>query len=359
MAGAAAPKYRLLAAAMLPALLLASGARAQGFNPFAPPAPVPQQSYPQQSYPQPAYPQPAPQAQYPQNPQGQPDQQTPGYNPVCAQLQGQLVAIDHGGGDPGRAAQVKRFEDNVNRLQASLDNLVAQQRRLGCQSGFFSIFANQPAQCTPLNAQIDQTRTNLDRAMGDLQQVQANSQGAQDSQRQNVIAALAQNNCGPQYGAAQRGVIDNGFGGNPMYGGVDVSQGGTYRTLCVRTCDGYYYPISFATTAARFADDERTCHATCPNAETVLYVHPTNGDVRQAVSLAGQPYAQLPNAFRYRQQLDPACSCRKAGQSWADALAGAKDLNTATGDIVVTGDKARALSQPAPAPRSAAQPPRQ
>ena len=48
-----------------------------------------------------------------------------------------------------------------------------------------------------------------------------------------------------------------------------MAQSGTFRTLCVRTCDGFYFPISYATTPARFAEDERTCQRLCP-AATVL-----------------------------------------------------------------------------------------
>jgi hypothetical protein len=55
----------------------------------------------------------------------------------------------------------------------------------------------------------------------------------------------------------------------------------------------------------------------------------------------------LPNAFKYRQSFDAACSCKKAGQSWADALG--KDEAVEAGDIVVTEDRAKQLSQP-PAP---------
>src|SRR6266540_3435428 len=29
----------------------------------------------------------------------------------------------------------------------------------------------------------------------------------------------------------------------------------TYRTLCVRTCDGYYFPISYATNRSHFKTD--------------------------------------------------------------------------------------------------------
>ena len=131
-----------------------------------------------------------------------------------------------------------------------------------------------------------------------------------------------------------------------LFGGVDISQGGTYTTLCVRTCDGYYYPISFATTPSRFAEDEAVCKATCPASDAALYVRRTTEDVRTATSISGRPYTELPNAFRYRQQFDQACSCRKVGQSWADALGQVKDNSVQSGDIVVTDEKSKALSQP-------------
>ncbi len=328
----------IVAAIASAALALSSGLAAQTYNPNTPPAPLPPGAVP------------APAAA---GPPGQTQ------NPACTRLEAQLGAIDRGIADPARAGQIRHAEDAVNRQQADLDRLIAQSRRLGCQaSGFFSIFVNQPRQCGPLGSQIEQARTNLDRTMMDLQRMQASGSGEQEAQRQTVLSALAQNNCGPQYRAAaasQRGFFENLFGGNPMFGGVDVSQGGTFRTLCVRTCDGYYYPISFATTPARFAEDENACRATCPNAEVQLYSHRTNEDVRQAVSITGRPYTELPNAFRYRTQFDSACSCRKAGQSWADALGATRDLTVERGDIVVTDEKAKALSQPKVDPRAARQ----
>lgn len=326
------PKSRLLLAVVLPAaIILSAGAGAQIFTtPAVPPPPGGA-----------AQPQGAPPAAQNQN-------------PVCSRLEAQLASVDRG--DPARAAAVKRNEDAVNQQQATLDRLIAQSRRLGCQGGgIFSIFASQPQQCGPLNNQIEQTRGNIDRSMVELQRLQAGGTSEQEAQRQQVLVALSQNNCGPQYrqaAAPQRNFFENLFGGNPMFGGVDVSQGGTFRTLCVRTCDGYYYPISFATTPARFADDEQACRATCPNAEVSLYSHRTNEDVRQATSINGRLYTELPNAFKYRTHFDNACSCRRTGQSWADALGGTKDTTVERGDIVVTDEKAKALSQPRTDPRA-------
>ena len=44
--------------------------------------------------------------------------------------------------------------------------------------------------------------------------------------------------------------------------------------------------------------------------------------------------------------LNPACSCRAPGQSWAEALQQSEDQTIERGDIVVTEERARQLSQP-------------
>jgi len=271
-------------------------------------------------------------------------------NPVCGRLEMQLAMIDRGAGD-SRAEATRRNEQNASRAQADLDRLTTQQRRLGCQSaGIFSIFVPQPPQCQALNAQVDQARSAVDRAMGDLQRSQSGGNDL-DSQRQSVITALAQNNCGPQYraAAAPRGIFETIFGGGASgtYGGVDISQGGTFRTLCVRTCDGYYYPISFATSSSQFYTDEETCRNTCPAAEVMLFSHRTNEDVRSAATVRGQRYVDLPNAFRYRTNYDASCTCKRPGQTWAEAVGQSPDA-LRRGDIIVTDDRAKALSQPQP-----------
>ena len=139
--------------------------------------------------------------------------------------------------------------------------------------------------------------------------------------------ALAQNNCGPQYAAALRGgpaissTICSATAIRDAPGADIGPQSGTYRTVCVRTCDGAYFPISFATVPARFPDDEKTCKALCPAAEATLFAYRNPGeDMNQAVSINGQPYSSSPNAFHYRQEFNPSCACKAAGQTWSDAL---------------------------------------
>jgi hypothetical protein len=84
----------------------------------------------------------------------------------------------------------------------------------------------------------------------------------------------------------------------------------TYRTMCVRLCDGYYWPVSFATSKDSFARDEQACLRSC-GASAALYYYPNPGGAADdMVSLQGQPYKSLGTAFVYRATYDPGCKCR-------------------------------------------------
>lgn len=300
--------------------------------------------------------------------QGYPVQQQPQpaqSNPMCVRLEAQLATIDRGDADPARAEQIRRYEDAASKQQHELDRVTVQAKRMGCDSsGFFSLFNGQSAQCGPVNSQIQQMRANLEQMTTSLEQLRGGGGQQRASQRRSVLLALAQNNCGPQYANAARapsgpgGFFEKLFGGgnNNGGGGEDVvipppQQGGapsgTYRTVCVRACDGYYFPISFATVPSRFPDDERTCKNQCPAAQASLFTYRNPGeDMNQAVSISGQPYSSMPNAFKYRQEFNPSCSCKPAGETWAEALKNIDDKSSLhQGDIIVTEDRAKKMSQ--------------
>ncbi|MGY3143197.1 hypothetical protein ACVWYQ_000196 [Bradyrhizobium sp. USDA 3397] len=295
-------------------------------------------------------------------PPPQPGQNGLGPNPMCVRLEAQLAALDRGGGDAAREEQIRRYQDSQAKQQAELDRVTMQAKRMGCDSsGFFSLFNGQSAQCGPVNTQIQQMRANLDQITGSLERLRGGpgANPERDNQRRSVLMALAQNNCGPQYANAvqQQGggnFLSNLFGGNNPNNPQAMPpsdlgpQSGTFRTVCVRTCDGAYFPISFATVPARFPDDEKTCKALCPAAEAVLYSHRNPGeDMNAAVSIGGQPYSALPTAFKFRSEFNPSCSCKAAGQTWADALKSADDKAAAEqqGDIIVTEESARKMQQ--------------
>ncbi|MFN3746568.1 MAG: DUF2865 domain-containing protein [Hyphomicrobiaceae bacterium] len=85
---------------------------------------------------------------------------------------------------------------------------------------------------------------------------------------------------------------------------------GTFRTVCVRLCDGYFFPISFATTPDRFAADEAVCRARCRTSAR-LYVYPNpGGEPEQMFDVNGQPYTALRTAFLFRTNYDESCTCK-------------------------------------------------
>lgn len=242
---------------------------------------------------------------WPPGPGAPPPQASPGQqaqSQICQRLEAQLAAIDRGGGDPARAEQLRRYEENANRQQAELDRLTAQGKRQGCEgTGFFLFggFQSQSQQCVDINGQISRMRGNLDRINVDLQRLRGGDMD-RGEQRRSMMVSLAQNNCGPQYRTAARapgGFMDQLFGrdSEPNEPSNDMAnpeaQSGSFRTVCVRTCDGFYFPISYATSPARFAQDEKTCQRMCPAAEVQLFSYRTTGeDITQATSTNGQAY---------------------------------------------------------------------
>ncbi|MCC6948488.1 MAG: DUF2865 domain-containing protein [Bradyrhizobiaceae bacterium] len=326
-----------IAAASLIALLGAAGAQ------LLPPQNVPGAPPPGVQGPRPMYNQPGSQ--------------------VCLQLETALAQLDSAGA--ANPEQARRYEEAIQRQRFELDQTIVQARRLGCDTGgsFFIFGPQRPPQCDTLNNQIGRMRANLDRMISELNGLRGGSSDLnRDLQRRQLVNQLAQNNCGPQYRQAapqpqrQRGLLEALFGGGGWReestvesGPLDMPMGSTYRTLCVRTCDGFFFPISFATVPSRFNEDAHTCQRLCPAAETMLFSHRNPGEeVDQAVSIDGVPYTQLPNAFKYRKEFSASCSCRGQGQSWAEALGVGRDETYQRGDIIVTEERAKQMSQPRP-----------
>jgi hypothetical protein len=98
---------------------------------------------------------------------------------------------------------------------------------------------------------------------------------------------------------------------------VEPDNGQRFRTVCVRACDGYYWPISFSTTRGQFFGDEAQCQSSC-NGGARLFYHPNpGGGMSDAVDLEGRAYTQLSSAFLYRRKRVDGCTCRPA--PWSEA----------------------------------------
>jgi hypothetical protein len=123
---------------------------------------------------------------------------------------------------------------------------------------------------------------------------------------------------------------------------VSHAGSGPYRTLCVRGCDGYYWPISYATSKAHFKDDEKLCKASCPNQKVALYTHRTEREGSDdAVSLKGKAISELKNAFVYRQEYKPECTCKMPQPLVASTPALKRHAKASAGSSVVGSEHKR------------------
>ena len=104
------------------------------------------------------------------------------------------------------------------------------------------------------------------------------------------------------------------------------------RHYCVRTCDGFYFPLA----ARGNMSKAEMCRALCPAAPTEVYRLGGGADsIESAVSERGKPYTSLPAALAYRTSLKPGCTCRGSGAT-AMSVPITQDPTLARGDIVVT-----------------------
>jgi hypothetical protein len=119
----------------------------------------------------------------------------------------------------------------------------------------------------------------------------------------------------PRFGASARNPYQSRR--DPRFFGDDGDEdddrprlSGAYRTVCVRLCDGYYFPIGFAVTPERFARDRSVCESSCSGQGRLFVQRSLDGSADDMVDLQGRPYRQLPTAFRYRSEYVPSCKCR-------------------------------------------------
>jgi hypothetical protein len=107
------------------------------------------------------------------------------------------------------------------------------------------------------------------------------------------------------------------------------SYGGSSQAYCVRTCDGRYFPISTAGNQSRAA----SCNSFCPASETkVVY----GSNIDGAATEDGKPYSELPNAFRYRDELVTGCTCNGKDPVGLAAVTVEDDPTLRRGDIVAS-----------------------
>lgn len=99
------------------------------------------------------------------------------------------------------------------------------------------------------------------------------------------------------------------------------------QAFCVRTCDGRYFPVSGPDNQSRAA----SCSSFCPASDTKL-VYGSNID--DAATENGKPYSELPNAFRYRDEIVSGCTCNGKDQFGLAPVRIEDDPTVRKGDLV-------------------------
>ncbi len=82
--------------------------------------------------------------------------------------------------------------------------------------------------------------------------------------------------------------------------------------MCVRMCDGYYWPLNQTASRGNFHREAKLCQASCSSEAKLFYHANSSPDVDGMVDLSGRAYARLPNAFKYRKALVGGCQCKSA-----------------------------------------------
>jgi uncharacterized protein DUF2865 len=118
---------------------------------------------------------------------------------------------------------------------------------------------------------------------------------------------------GDDDGAVQRGEVRSRYGGG--------------QAFCVRTCDGRYFPVSGSDNASRAA----SCNSFCPASETKVFY---GSSIDHASAENGKAYSELPNAFRYRNELVSGCTCNGKDQIGLAPVKIEDDPTLRKGDIV-------------------------
>ncbi|MGC1578870.1 MAG: DUF2865 domain-containing protein [Beijerinckiaceae bacterium] len=275
-------------------------------------------------------------------------------SPSCVSLQNQWAALDR-----KDAERTGGLTNAARRQNAELQRSFAYARQIGCDNRRFLIFGSDPPpQCGPLMARISRMQADL----ANLQAQMGRPGGAAqaDEQRYQLQLAMRQY-CGgdrPQGGPlGAPGNLDTNLDTPQQIdipGGIEPGQeGGSGTPVCVRLCDGYFFPLASLGSRGR-ADTAGMCQAQCPGAETEAFSMGAGDDIEHAVGEGGKSYMELENALRYQKATVPDCSCRKADQSWGQALKPAEDMLGGS-DTVIDAEKAARMSRP-PSPADTKKP---
>ncbi|MEM9277194.1 MAG: DUF2865 domain-containing protein [Pseudomonadota bacterium] len=247
---------------------------------------------------------------------------------LCRSLNAQLASLNRPSG--GNSKKYRQYDNAIRKQQLQIGKAKRAARRNGCTG----LLKNRNNQCRRINDSLNKMQANLASLKRTRASLSSNQTGTSRKRRQ-LLRQIEINGCNgggtrlastqPEKKSRRRTLLEQIFGvrtysdrGTGRYG-EDVeadsrffAQYGTYRTLCVRKSDGYYFPISFSTVPDRFDYDEELCQNMCPSSDVGLYVHRMpSQDSEDMISYRTEvAYADEPFAFAYRKSHNPENKCR-------------------------------------------------
>ncbi|MCJ2089338.1 DUF2865 domain-containing protein [Methylobacterium sp. E-005] len=237
--------------------------------------------------------------------EGRPAPQVP--SPQCRRYRAELASLQTG------ASTTRALNDEIGRLEAYY-------RGLNCTEKFL-FFDTRPPQCGAVEQRIRALKATYGGAVLD-------DSGTRRRELQSLVASTCP--ARETYAAS----------------GESYALGGP-QMVCVRTCDGGFFPMRNLPEGRGGADE--MCQALCPGAEAQAYSMPYGDDaLKHAATVKGsRAYTSLANAFKFRKEFVPNCSCKPEGKTWAQSLVKAESMLVRhKGDIFVTPMQAEALSRP-------------
>jgi len=108
---------------------------------------------------------------------------------------------------------------------------------------------------------------------------------------------------------------------------VNIYGSGGSSAYCVRTCDGRYFPITITGGQSK----AEACKSFCPASETRVVF---GGNIDSARTESGKPYSELPNAFKYRNELVADCTCNGKDSGGLAHVNVENDPTVRKGDLV-------------------------
>jgi len=243
----------------------------------------------------------------------------PAASSICLKLEQRLVQEGQRGTQSRE--QLPQIENEIRNADREVRQLDAKLERANCYEWFlFSKQLRNTRACRSLVNEVDDAKRKLSALEAERQQLLSSSGRTYQDE---IIRELARNNCGGSYQQEARrrdsGPFSSSFWQDEDSGGgtggarYNALPFATYRTVCVRLCDGYYFPISFSTLPNHFQRDADACQSKCAAPAQLYYYQNPGGAVDQMVSATGnEQYTKLKTAFLYRKEFVQGCSCKQA-----------------------------------------------